>query len=851
MADASVSGAPKSARASATASASGSGRQDAVPRFGAWWTIMRSIGDMSLPVFFSSIHVSNASFVPPPTTPLIVCANHSNTIIDVAVLASHFPHRRPLHFWAKAGFFKNPITRSILTSSGNIKVDRRNKNNQALFQGTFRAMKAGGAIALFPEGGSYTIPYVADLKMGAAWAALEYARYLQLAEGGGMQKTQVEILPTAVVFDDKSKFRSRGLLRFGKPIRLDAYIDEFLSAPSPSDEPARGSAPRVKEDGTVPATPESMTRTNTSTGQASVESYASPAHRAVARLTADLQRAIEALTFNAPDWETFQATRAARELVFELEPDTLTELRAGMDEHVEVSRELMGLLTQQGEASTAARRALFVYACMLHLCDVDNLTLARVLRRSPTGWGSGLWSTVRAMALRLPLYIPVFGPTLVPMYLAPRAVAHHFARREEESLSSVKTLVGFVFTSTLYAALVVKTMQWTRWTPPGLLVGIAAVWWLHDLNRSNIDTAYGLVKQLRLGWRLWRAKPSSASTQRTRKSGRSMFFYGTLVHPRILARVIGSAGAHVRVQNAVLDGATLYHVRGEEYPGLVRTPTGMVKGTLVTGLTDADVQCLDAFEGDEYVRMRVGVLPDPSARVECNETRIANAGTAPLHAVLSSLTSERMEQVRARGEVVEDVEVYAWSAGREKLEERVWEFDVFAREHAARWIGEGAQAEHEHEYQVVDAVQANITATQTMTSTPPGETPPAAGKAWIESAASSLSSDVGIQEAIRCVCGQLSDKPSIQFYVDRAFAPRKRPSLSNPALLAALLAARQQARDALQSLVDSIAPDTGALDTLIAAHARALHSHHLQVQPHWPFTPAQYAATRTEPKKSI
>lgn len=812
---------------------------------------MRSIGDMSLPVFFSSIHVSNASLVPAPTTPLIVCANHSNTIIDVAVLASHFPHRRPLHFWAKAGFFKNPITRWILTSSGNIKVDRRNKNNQALFQGTFRAMKAGGAIALFPEGGSYTIPYVADLKMGAAWAALEYARYLQLESDGGKQNTQVEILPTAVVFDDKSRFRSRALLRFGKPIRLDAYIDEFLSAPSPSDEPAKGSVPRVKEDGTVPATPESMTRTNTSTGPAGVESYASPAHRAVARLTADLQRAIEALTFNAPDWETFQATRAARELVFELEPETLSALRVGMDEHVEVSRELMGLLTQGDETSTAARRALFVYACMLHLCDVDNLTLARVLRRSPAGWGNGLCSTVRAMAVRLLLYVPVFGPTLVPMYLAPRAVAHHFARREEESLSSVKTLVGFVFTSSLYAALVVKTMQWTRWTPPGLLVGIAAVWWLHDLNRSNIDTAYGLVKQLRLGWRLWRANPSTAPTKPACRNERSMFFYGTLVHPRILARVIGSAGAHVRVHNAVLDGATLYHVRGEEYPGLVRTPTGMVKGTLVTGLTDADVQCLDAFEGDEYVRVRVGVVPDPSARVECNETRIANAGTAPLHAVLSSLTSARMDEVRAGGEVVEDVEVYAWSAGREKLEERVWEFDVFAREHAARWVGDGAEAEHEHEYQVVDAVQANITATQTMTSTPPSETPPAAAnkEGWIESAASSLSSDAMVQEAITRVCAQLSDKPSIQFYVDRAFAPRKRPSLSNSQLLAALLAARNQARDALHSLV-SIA-DTGALDTLIAAHARALHSHHLAVQPHWPFTPAQYASTRTEPKKSI
>ncbi|SPO30363.1 uncharacterized protein UTRI_05827 [Ustilago trichophora] len=896
--------APSSTKARASAIATTSSSKDATPSFGIMWSIMRSIGDMSLPFFFSSVHVSNSHLVPSSNTPLIVCSNHSNTILDVAILASHFPERRPLHFWAKAGFFKNRITRFILTSSGNIKVDRRNKNNQALFEGTFDAMKAGGAIALFPEGGSYTIPNLAPLKMGAAWAALEYSRYLQLQGEGeegkakGKPRTEVKILPSAVVFDDKSVFRSRAVLRFGQPISLDNYIEEFLSSPPPSDEVTaekKGATTGVgKEDGTVPATPESMTRSNTSDG---AKEYASPAHRAVARLTADLQKAIEGLTFNAPNWETFQAVRLARELTFELTSDGKDVVKEGMNEYVELSRALMALLTLDGNASEdvqdglkekskCARQSLFAYSCLLHLCSTENLTLAHITQ-TPTK--SPFFSPLRSLLLRLPLYLPIYGLSLIPTYILPNKLAHHFAGREEESLSSVKTLLSFFFTTILYSGLLVKTMQWARWSPPGLLVGLAGIWWMHDLGRSNVDAAYGWVKRCVVGWRMWcagvRPVASSSSSAGVFKGwsrlpqnqiqkhtslgttaepgevedGKSLFFYGTLVHPRILSRVIGNDGPHLRIQNAVLDGAQLYHVRGQEYPGLLRVPSSRssinaVKGTLVSGLTRSDLACLDAFEGDEYTRLLISVIPDPSSAVESNSVRIANAGGAPLHSILAGLTPQRIAELctTEKGGKKVEAEVYSWTAGKDKLLDTVWQFDVFAQNHAGNWVGDG-EVEHEHEYQVVDKVRTDLTSTSTLTSTPPNAPSTLTGereeKEWVGSYANGLTQDEKTKEAIEKVIRMLSEKPSIQFYVDKAF-PRaealRRPKLGDRELLRALLAARSRARDAWQDLlvaVDDVEEVNEAVEFVIGAKVRALRRIGAEAASdevaRWPFTSTQ------------
>lgn len=100
----------------------------------------------------------------------------------------------------------------ILTSAGNIPVDRKTKDRQKLFAGTLDALAKGAAVALFPEGTSYTEPRIMQVKDGAAWAALEYTKWMK--EQGGDARP-VAVVPTAIVYTDKSKYRSRVIMEFG------------------------------------------------------------------------------------------------------------------------------------------------------------------------------------------------------------------------------------------------------------------------------------------------------------------------------------------------------------------------------------------------------------------------------------------------------------------------------------------------------------------------------------------------------------------------------------------------------------------------------------------------------------
>ena len=96
--------------------------------------------------------------------------------------------------------------RYILFSSGNIPVDRKSKHQQTLFKGTIDALSAGGAVALFPEGTSYTEPRIMQVKDGAAWAALEYTKWLK--QNPSTTQQDVTILPVSIVYTNKTKYRS-------------------------------------------------------------------------------------------------------------------------------------------------------------------------------------------------------------------------------------------------------------------------------------------------------------------------------------------------------------------------------------------------------------------------------------------------------------------------------------------------------------------------------------------------------------------------------------------------------------------------------------------------------------------
>ena len=113
--------------------------------------------------------------------------------------------------------FAHPVLRAVMTSSGSIPVQRSPDGPSAadvrfaLLRETFRALDADEVVGVFPEGTSYTAPRIAQVKEGAAWVALEYARWqLQHAAAGAQGKQRkLTLVPVGIVYSDKTRFKSR------------------------------------------------------------------------------------------------------------------------------------------------------------------------------------------------------------------------------------------------------------------------------------------------------------------------------------------------------------------------------------------------------------------------------------------------------------------------------------------------------------------------------------------------------------------------------------------------------------------------------------------------------------------
>ncbi|KAK0561075.1 hypothetical protein OC861_005995 [Tilletia horrida] len=220
------------------------------------------------------------------------------------------------------------------------------------------------------------------------------------------------------------------------------------------------------------------------------------------------------------------------------------------------------------------------------------------------------------------------------------------------------------------------------------------------------------------------ALAATAGASRNAYGTHTLFFYGTLVHPAILERVIGNPGAHLRVRTAILPAYATWHVTNVDYPALVslsnRQPivpqgqdaataakTTVVPGTVVSGLTDSDLRYLDLFEGDEYVRSLVEVLLDDSE----GTSNAARPRDASLADILAGLTPARSAELLQRAAAEEQsnsllrvkAEAYVWSAPLAMLEDKRWIFADFARQKANRWVGSTA----DHEYTDVDRERTN------------------------------------------------------------------------------------------------------------------------------------------------
>ena len=151
---------------------------------------------------------------PPAEGPVLLMPNHPNALLDPAMVMA--TAGRPIRFLAKSTLFQTPL-RPVLVAAGAIPVYRRQdegvdtSKNVETFAAVDRALAAGDAVCIFPEGISHSSGKLEPLRTGAARMALS-------AAGKGVP---LQLVPVGLNPDRKTDFRSRITVVYGRPFAVD------------------------------------------------------------------------------------------------------------------------------------------------------------------------------------------------------------------------------------------------------------------------------------------------------------------------------------------------------------------------------------------------------------------------------------------------------------------------------------------------------------------------------------------------------------------------------------------------------------------------------------------------------
>lgn len=160
--------------------------------------------------------------------PLIVVANHPNTLMDPLIIASLMKQR--LGFLAKADIFKISIVARILSFFHVIPVLRKKDilpsekpDNRETFIKCHEYLNKNGTLLIFPEGSSLYELKLREIKTGTARIALSLASIQN-------DENKLEILPIALDYSDAIQFGSMVSVSIGEAISLEAYQKTYLES---------------------------------------------------------------------------------------------------------------------------------------------------------------------------------------------------------------------------------------------------------------------------------------------------------------------------------------------------------------------------------------------------------------------------------------------------------------------------------------------------------------------------------------------------------------------------------------------------------------------------------------------
>ena len=177
-------------------------------------------------IFYREVKHSGREHIP-RNRPVILAANHPNSVMDPIVLTTSF--ERPVHFLARAGLFRWSVMSWMLKAFHAIPVQRQQDGadmgiNHTMFAATHTVLGHGGVVGIFPHGQNVEERRVEAIRSGAARIALG-------AESAFDWSLGLIVVPVGMNYEDRDRFNSRLLVRWGEPIVVSDYVERFRGDP--------------------------------------------------------------------------------------------------------------------------------------------------------------------------------------------------------------------------------------------------------------------------------------------------------------------------------------------------------------------------------------------------------------------------------------------------------------------------------------------------------------------------------------------------------------------------------------------------------------------------------------------
>lgn len=388
-----------------------------------------------------------------PGGPLLVVANHPNSLMDALVILAVAGRRvRPL---ARAPLFDRPLFGHVLRGMGGLPVYRPQDDpnltyrNETTFDAAVAALRAGEAVLIFPEGVSHSEPRVAPLRTGAARIALP-------AEDGTGWRLGLRILPVGLTYERKALFRGRVAVAIGTPFEVGPWRRAYERNPQ----------------------------------------------EAVRQLTQAIADALERVAISLPSWEDWAIVSAAAEIfprekgwVRAREPDAPAAKLILMQRFAEGLRWLRGADPERAERIAVAVRTYRRRVARLGVAEgdiPDAYDLAATLRYAFRSGAALLFLAPLAALGAMAWYLPFKAPPVAVWLLRPAY----------EAVATVKLVTGVLLFPLAYA--IYLALGWRLGGWPALLgvaaalpaLGAIALWW-HARSEDLREDARVLWRALR------------------------------------------------------------------------------------------------------------------------------------------------------------------------------------------------------------------------------------------------------------------------------------------------------------------------------------------------------------------